>query len=905
MIRASRGAAAAEEDDEADEDEPNEAEDSGSEEEVAVAVLRASDALDLSAAARQLGWPAARLAPRSEVPRLLRYRFAPGGIPPLGHAAFGLRTLVCSRAVVRDDDEEEEEREGEEEQQQPRKTSFVAGGGDPALRLVFRGRGALAAAMEAEGAAVVSGLGVGRPPLVLSFSPGAASAAAAASRGGDDSAAASSPDPGAPAVYSSPPPLFADDAEGIRALAEILLPPSSASASAPSSSASPSSSEEDRSSPSATAKDEKGTRSNRQRWHFLGIDAEWVPERDRGASGRHPVETLQLATREHAAVLDVAALSRSREGAEALVGLLARAATAGTGVGGAEKNGGGGGGDDNSVRVLFVGHSARQDLVRLARTIAEASAARGEGRREGETGGESESDSDDGETPSPPPLLPLLTLPNLPVHSVDLPALAKWAVSPPGALVPAGRLPGGHGLANLVRTFLGGNTTLSKELQRSDWGARPLSTEQLAYAAADAHACVAVAERILTELRPELAATRKRAAAHSGGLTELDGGFSRGSGRRNNKKAGGSANSPLSYLLQPPPPLAPGPARDARRAAREERRAAMLMATSEGGGRGGSLDGSFFSSSSSSSNLERTAARRVRRAGSGGGGDGAPFPPPPVSSGGSAADADADVEGLLRDFLGLPLPGKGGRGLAVAAALGLLSPGGGSNGDGSDGDGGDRLSWKRRGRERSDDERPPSSSRHHHHHHLAVPRFDRGGVARLRNACVLFVNLDAGGGGGASRYPNEFVKGEAPGELRLTWFPSPGQGAAHPLVRRLLSPKIAGGERHSVLLFCRLRSAKSGLGGKVDNGPYYFLGRLGKPRIDWGDGEGFGGEDEEDEEDAVLSRASSRSSSRQYPAMLAWKLLDAEMAAARGGRDVEALFEAGAPRKRSTTTAVG
>ena len=49
---------------------------------VAVAVLRASDALDLSAAARQLGWPGARLAPRSEVPRLLSYRFAPGGIPP-------------------------------------------------------------------------------------------------------------------------------------------------------------------------------------------------------------------------------------------------------------------------------------------------------------------------------------------------------------------------------------------------------------------------------------------------------------------------------------------------------------------------------------------------------------------------------------------------------------------------------------------------------------------------------------------------------------------------------------------------------------------------------------------------------------------------------------------------------
>ena len=244
--------------------------------------------------------------------------------------------------------------------------------------------------------------------------------------------------------------------------------------------------------------------------------------------------------------------------------------------------------------------------------------------------------------------------------------------------------------------------------------------------------------------------------------------------------------------------------------------------------------------------------------------------------------------------------------------LGLLSSGGG-NDDADDGDG---LSWrsrgKGRGRERSvDDEgddaggssvaRKPSSSRHH----LAVPRFDRGGVARLRNACVLFVNLDAGGGGGASRYPNEFVRGEA-GETRLTWFPSPGQGESHPLVRRLLSPKIAGGEKHSVLLFCRLRSANLRGGG---NGPYFFLGRLGDPRVDWGDGEGFGSDlDEGDEgEDALPSRASSlsSSSSRPYPAMFAWKLLDAEMAAARGGRGVEALFEAGAPRKRSTTRALG
>ena len=831
---------------------------------VAVAVLRASDALDLSAAARQLGWPGARLAPRSEVPRLLSYRFAPGGIPPLGHGA-GVETLVCSRALLAG---EEEEGEGDERDS----IAFVAGGGDPALRLVFRGPRALAAAMEAEGAKVVSGLGVERPPLMLP-PPGASTSSNGDGDENDDDSASSSAAPGA-VYYCSPPPLFVDDAEGVRALADILLPPSN------SNSNSTSSSEEVVSLPSATERNEdtqssgggggggssssagskKGAGSNRQRWHLLGLDAEWVPESDRGSSGRHPVETLQLATKEAAAVLDVAALARSREGSESIIDLLTRAATAGTGAGENGGGGGGGGGGDSGVRVLFVGHSARQDLVRLARTLAEASAARGEGGggggagagREGEGGGGGDSDCE-----SPRPSL-LRTLPPLPVHSVDLPAIAKWAVSPPGAVVPAGRLPGGHGLANLVRIFLGdrGAGELSKEQQRSDWGRRPLSAEQLRYAAADAHACVAVAERILTELRPELASTRKRAAAHAGGLTELDGGFSRGSG-------GGRRNKNLlpSRLAPLPPPLAPGPARDARRAAREERRraeaAAMTMAAGEG--RRGTLDDSLFSSSSRS--LDRGAARGRRRGGGGGGGGEGPMsPPPPTSSGGgaaAAADADADVEGLLRDFLGLPLPGKGGRGLAVAAALGLLSlPDGGP-------------SWRRSGsgRGRGDDDDDGDGGRERRNQHLSVPRFDRGGVARLRNACVLFVNLDAGGGGGASRYPNEFIRGEA-GETRLTWFPSPGQGEmkdgrgfsffscqrekererekrhrkkknspfffslskkkknkkgeSHPLVRRLLSPKIAGGEKHSVLLFCRLRSAR--LKGGGGNGPYYFLG---------------------------------------------------------------------------------
>ena len=215
------------------EEEEVEEEEAGDVESVAVAVLRSSDALDLSAAARQLGWPRARLAPRSAVPRLLRWRFAPGGVPPLGHAE-GVETLVCSSVVV--GPARGEERGGEEGDggggPSGGGVSFVAGGGGPALRLVFRGRGALAAAMQAEGAAVVVGLGVERPPLVLPLPPLAAAAAAADSSSageGADGPSASSPSAAAPPqggpAYSSPPPLFVDDAAGVRAVAELLLPP--------------------------------------------------------------------------------------------------------------------------------------------------------------------------------------------------------------------------------------------------------------------------------------------------------------------------------------------------------------------------------------------------------------------------------------------------------------------------------------------------------------------------------------------------------------------------------------------------------------------------------------------------------------------------------------------------------
>ena len=810
--------------------------------EVVVVVLRSSDSLDLASTARSLGWPSAVLAPRNEVPRLLGFRFAPGGVPPLGHV--GLRaTLVCSRVVESEEEEEEEgEKGGGSEGSGSEGTVFVAGGSDPSLRLVFTGREALVAALEAEGAVVVRGLGIQRPqPLLPPLPPPAPSPPTTtkppttttptttsgdeedggeeSGRENDDLEASSSFAPVTSAVYSLPQLLFVDDAAGVHAAAEILLPSpakssrseeeeeealsssssssteknesggnrccrssnsgsssssgsSGSSGSSSSSSGSSSSSSGGSSSSSGGSSSSGSNRSNRQRWHFLGLDAEWVPERESGTTGRHPVETLQLATREAAVVLDVAALSRSREGSEALVELLASAANAGTG--GSDIDNGGG------VRVLFLGHSARQDLVRLARTIAEASAARGEGggggvrgARGGGGGGEGgggESDEKDesasgGEASSSPPPLPLLTLPNLPVHAVDLPALARWAFSPPGAVVPAGKLPGGHGLANLVRTFLNG-ASLSKELQRSDWGTRPLSPDQLRYAAADAHACVRVAERILGELRPELASTRKRAAAHSGGLSELDGGFSRsgarspGGGPRGGRR--GTGPSPSSSAL---PLLAPGPARDSRRAAGEEERRALSAAWSRGqnggGGCGELVEGSspplFASPSSTPSRGPQSGARRATTP--------AERRPWARREGPRPTTRRPTSRGPLRNFPGRPLPGKGGRGLAVAAALGLLEPGeslssrGGSNSGRGGGDNGS--------------ETKKSSS-------LVVPRFDRGGVARLKNACVLFVNLDADGGGGASRYPNEFIRegeGEGRGKgLRLTWFPSPWRG---------------------------------------------------------------------------------------------------------------------------------
>ena len=97
---------------------------------------------------------------------------------------------------------------------------------------------------------------------------------------------------------------------------------------------------------------------------------------------------------------------------------------------------------------------------------------------------------------------------------------------------------------------------------------------------------------------------------------------------------------------------------------------------------------------------------------------------------------------------------------------------------------------------------------------------------------------------------------------------------------------------------CHSHGVRDGFKKKKKNIKKHTLARrLGDARVDWGDG----GISDLDEGSASFSS----SARRQYPAMFAWKLLDAEMAAARGGRGVEAIFEAGAPRRRSTTTAVG
>lgn len=101
------------------------------------------------------------------------------------------------------------------------------------------------------------------------------------------------------------------------------------------------------------------------------------------------------------------------------------------------------------------------------------------------------------------PHLPCFASPGpLPLHShVDIPALAAAALPPPRrAGRGSGRRARDAGLSALVHSVLG--RRLDKGAQCSDWAARPLSPEQLAYASADAWC--------LLELLPALA--RQQAA---------------------------------------------------------------------------------------------------------------------------------------------------------------------------------------------------------------------------------------------------------------------------------------------------------------------------------------------------------------------------------------------------------
>lgn len=71
------------------------------------------------------------------------------------------------------------------------------------------------------------------------------------------------------------------------------------------------------------------------------------------------------------------------------------------------------------------------------------------------------------------------------------------------AAVPAMRSVGRCGLSKLALHVLG--SPIDKTQQCSDWGVRPLSTEQLRYAAADAHVLTAIFDRCLA-VRPALGA---------------------------------------------------------------------------------------------------------------------------------------------------------------------------------------------------------------------------------------------------------------------------------------------------------------------------------------------------------------------------------------------------------------
>jgi hypothetical protein len=359
-------------------------------------------------------------------------------------------------------------------------------------------------------------------------------------------------------------------------------------------------------------------------------------------------------------------------------------------------------------------------------------------------------------------------------------------------------------LAKLTAATLGAH--LDKAVRRSDWTARPLSPAQLAYAGADAHVCVALFDALAG------------ARAWGGGEGEGDGGGGGG--------AAALAASPAWLAF-----LANG-VRDAA------------------GGRGGGGGGGGASSSSYSrpaagpgSGAGRRERTRARQAGEEGGGLSRPEPPrppqrplPPAARRPPARETAVDVAALLAGFLGAPLP-AGGRPAVVAAAAGLLAPGAGPD---------DAAAALR-----------------------AAPPAPRGGVLEFSDAAALLVNFTASGADGDSGpprlYSNRFSL-LADGGVAMSWWPSPGQGRASRLTRRLLGPDGDGGASDTpVLLFARLTGGGGGSGGR--RSPYTCLGRLEVASVDWAAAHGAG--------------------------EVAWRLVDVAEARRRGGRPVAALLAAG------------
>jgi prolyl-tRNA editing enzyme YbaK/EbsC (Cys-tRNA(Pro) deacylase) len=159
-----------------------------------------------------------------------------------------------------------------------------------------------------------------------------------------------------------------------------------------------------------------------------------------------------------------------------------------------------------------------------------------------------------------------------------------------------------------------------------------------------------------------------------------------------------------------------------------------------------------------------------RGGGSGGKGSGSSARgAPPRGDKVALGEVRVSVDGLLSNFLGVPLPGKG-RDAALAAAAAGAPDGGRPRGAGG----------------------------------------CRGGVLECANAALLFMNAEPIAG---KRYPNEFWRRARDGALMVSWFGGPGQHEGTPQVARLMG----GGEdgEDGVLLFVRM-----------PRGPYVCCGRL-------------------------------------------------------------------------------